>query len=153
MKLSFNGATTMRADLPTDIQAAAAAGFAYLEIWAAKLRNFLKQNSVADLKTLFSDNRIQPLSINSIEHVTFRDDAAYAKICNECEELCAIAAAISCPYVVVVPGKLPPDISASFEVIEESVRVLRELAAIAKRHGISLAFEFLGQPDCSVQTL
>jgi 2-keto-myo-inositol isomerase len=153
MKLSFNGATTMKADLPTDIRAAAAAGFDYLEIWAAKLRTFLANNSLADLKKLFDENRIAPLSINSIEHVTFRETAAYQQIRNQCEELCAAAEAIACPYVVVVPGKFPPGGLSSYEVIEESVRVLRELASIAERHGVSLAFEFLGQKDCSVQTL
>jgi 2-keto-myo-inositol isomerase len=153
MKLSFNGATTMKADLATDIQAAAAAGFHYLEIWAAKLREFLKNNSTADLKKLFAEAGIAPLSINSIEHVTFRDAASYLQIRTECEELCAIAEAIACPYVVVVPGKFPPGGLSSYEVIEDSVRVLRELASIAERHGVSLAFEFLGQKDCSVQTL
>jgi 2-keto-myo-inositol isomerase len=153
MKLSFNGATTMKADLATDIRAAAAAGFEYLEIWAAKLRKFLKDNSVADLKTLFNESGIKPLSINSIEHITFRDDAAYAQIRTECEELSSIAEAIGCPYIVVVPGQFPPGGLSSYEVIEETVRVLRELASIAERHGVALAFEFLGQKDCSVQTL
>ena len=153
MKLSFNGATTMKADLPTDIRAAAGAGFDYLEIWAAKLRKFLAHNSTADLRKLFDDNRIRPLSINSIEHITFRDAAAYLQIRNECEELCAVAEAIACPYIVVVPGKSPPGGLSSYEVIEESVRVLRELASIGERHAVSLAFEFLGQQDCSVQTL
>jgi len=153
MKLSFNGATTMKADLATDIRAAAAAGFDYLEIWAAKLRAFLRQQSPNDLKTLFDENKIKPLSINSIEHITFRDAPAYAKIKAECEELSAIAAAIECPYVVVVPGKLPPELTSSSDIIEESVRVLRELASIAERHGVALAFEFLGQKDCSVQKL
>lgn len=32
MKLAFNGATTMRANLETDIRAAEAAGFDYVEI-------------------------------------------------------------------------------------------------------------------------
>jgi 2-keto-myo-inositol isomerase len=153
MKLSFNGATTMKADLATDIRAAAAAGFDGLEIWAAKLRAFLRQQSPNDLKTLFDENKIKPLSINSIEHITFRDAPAYAKIKAECEELSAIAAAIECPYVVVVPGKLPPELTSSSDIIEESVRVLRELASIAERHGVALAFEFLGQKDCSVQKL
>ena len=31
--------------------------------------------------------------------------------------------------------------------------MLGELGAIAARRGVGLAFEFLGQPDCSVQTL
>src|SRR6185295_11377699 len=94
-----------------------------------------------------------PLSINSIEHITFRDPAAYKEIKTQCEELSSIAAAIGCSYIVVVPGKAPPGRLSSYEVIEESVRVLRELASIGERHGVALAFEFLGQRDCSVQTL
>jgi len=54
MKLALNGATTMRADLATDLLAAQSAGYDYLEIWAAKLRTFLKENSIADLQALFN---------------------------------------------------------------------------------------------------
>ena len=39
------------------------------------------------------------------------------------------------------------------EIIDESVKVLNELADIAEKYNVSLAFEFLGQTDCSVQTL
>jgi 2-keto-myo-inositol isomerase len=53
---------------------------------------------------------------------------------------------------VVVPSPLPAGKSRA-DVIEESVRVLGELGGIAERYGVSLAFEFLGQTDCSVQTL
>lgn len=153
MKLSLNGATTMNADLATDVRAAAAAGFDYVEIWAAKLREFLKTNSASDLKRLFAESGVKPLSINSVEHITFSDAPAYAQIRTECEEFVSIAEAIACPYIVVVPGRFPPGGLSSYEVIEESVRVLRELASIAERHGVALAFEFLGQKDCSVQTL
>jgi 2-keto-myo-inositol isomerase len=51
-----------------------------------------------------------------------------------------------------VPGKLPPGASEA-EIVAESARVLNELADIAEPYGVSLAFEFLGQTDCSVQTL
>ena len=51
-----------------------------------------------------------------------------------------------------MPGKLP-DNSTKEQIIGESVRVLNELADISEPHGVSLAFEFLGQTDCSVQTL
>src|SRR5215471_16216027 len=153
MKRSFNGATTMRADLSTDIRAAAAAGFDYLEIWAAKLRRYLRDHSSGDLKQLFDDQRIRPLSINSIEHITFRAERDYDRIKAECEQLTAIAAALGCPYVVVVPGKLPPADVGRAEIIDESVRVLTELSDIATPHDVSLGFEFLGQTDCSVQTL
>ena len=148
----MNGATTMHADLMTDIKAASAANFDYVEIWAAKLREFLKANSVADLKKLIEENNLKPYSINSIEHITFRSADDYAKIKAECEELARIASEINCPYVVVVPGKLPENATKA-EIEEESVRVLNELADIAGKYGVGLAFEFLGQTDCSVQTL
>lgn len=148
----MNGATTMHADLATDIEAAGAAGFDYVEIWAAKLREFLKTSSVADLKKLIEENNLEPYSINSIEHITFRNDADYRKIQAECEELSRVAAEINCPYIVVVPGKLPENATKE-EITEESVRVLNELADISAKYNVGLAFEFLGQTDCSVQTL
>jgi 2-keto-myo-inositol isomerase len=152
MKIALNGATTMHADLTTDIKAASAAGFELIEIWAAKLREFLKTSTVADLKTLLAENNLEPYSINSIEHITFRNPHDYEQIKAETEELSRIAGEIGCPYVVVVPGKLPTGATEEY-IIDESVSVLKELAPIAEKYNVGLAFEFLGQADCSVQTL
>ena len=153
MKIALNGATTMRADLVTDLDAARAAGFDYLEIWAAKLRAFLRERPAEELRDLFAESGLPPLSINSIEHVTFRDPQAFDAIKAECEELSGVAKAIGCPCIVVVPGPLPKGGASHAQVVSESVRVLTELCDIAGAHGVSLAFEFLGQPDCSVPTL
>ena len=153
MKLALNGATTMRADLVTDLEAAKAAGFDYLEIWAAKLRTFLKEKTTSELRDLFTGAQIPPLSINSIEHITFRDAQAYDRIKQECEELSGIAAAIGCKCIVVVPGPLPKGGATREMVVAESVKVLTELCEIAAKHDVTLAFEFLGQPDCSVPAL
>ncbi len=152
MKIALNGATTMRADLETDIRAASAAGFELIEIWAAKLSEFLKTKTVADLKRLLEENNLEPYSINSIEHITFRNAEDYENIKNQCKEYSRIAGEITCPYVVVVPGKLPENATEQ-EIIDESVEVLNELADIAEKYNVALAFEFLGQADCSVQTL
>ena len=153
MKIALNGATTMQADLATDLQAARAAGFDYLEIWAAKLSSFLHHKTSRELKELIATTGVPPLSINSIEHVTFRDALVYDSIKHECAELSRVAENIECPFIVVVPGRLPETAVTREQIIDESVRVLRELCDIAANHGASLAFEFLGQPDCSVQTL
>ncbi len=142
----------MHANLSTDIQAASRAGFDLLEIWSAKLYKYLESKTPADLKAEIEAAGIAPYSINSIEHITFRSDAEYAAIKEECRTLSRIAAEIGCPYIVVVPGKLPADATKE-AIIDESVRVLTELSDIAGEHGVSLAFEFLGQTDCSVQTL
>jgi len=152
MEIALNGATTMKADLETDIRAAGEAGFDCLEIWASKLRTFLRSQSPDDLRDLFATHKIKPYSINSIERITFRDAATHKSLLAECEELCQVAERIRCPYIVVVPSPQPPGMSRS-EVIEASARVLNELGEIAAKHGVGLGFEFLGQPDCSVQTL
>ncbi|HEV2762970.1 MAG TPA: TIM barrel protein, partial [Pyrinomonadaceae bacterium] len=76
----------------------------------------------------------------------------HALLLEECEELCAVASDLGCPAVVVVPSPLP-ERKGRDEVVEESVRVLGELGLVAERHNVGLAFEFLGQPGCSVQTL
>ncbi|MGE3466786.1 MAG: sugar phosphate isomerase/epimerase family protein [Pyrinomonadaceae bacterium] len=152
MKIALNGATTMKADLSTDIKAAAAADYDLLEIWSAKLYKYLENQTSADLKAEFTAAGIEPYSINSIEHITFRNVEDHARIVAECEMLSRVAAEIGCPYIVVVPGKLPTGATKD-EIIAESVTVLNELADIAGRYSVSLAFEFLGQTDCSVQTL
>ncbi len=152
MRLALNGATTMRADLATDVRAASEAGFDCLEIWAAKLRKFLKSASAAELKSLLDEYGVEPYSINSIESITFRDAEGQARLLAECEELCRTASEINCPYIVVVPSPLPAGKSWE-EVVTESARVLDELGRVAEGHGVALAFEFLGQPRCSVQTL
>jgi 2-keto-myo-inositol isomerase len=152
MKIALNGATTMRADLETDIRVAGETGYDYVEIWASKLRDYLAIHSIADLRDLFSTHGVEPYSINSIEHITFRTEVDYSAIKAECGELSAIAGALGCPYIVVVPGKLLDNIDA-IEITERSAEVLNELADIAEPYGVSLAFEFLGQTDCSVQTL
>ncbi|HKX82959.1 MAG TPA: sugar phosphate isomerase/epimerase, partial [Pyrinomonadaceae bacterium] len=136
-----------------DIKAAEAAGYDYLEIWSAKLYKFLETNTVDELKALFDEAKIEPYSINSIEHVTFRTPDDYEAIRAECRELSKIAQSLGCPYIVVVPGRLPEGSATKEEIIQESVRVLTDLGLIAGEHGVSLAFEFLGQTDCSVQTL
>ncbi len=77
MQIALNGATTMQADLATDFQAAKAAGFNYVEIWAEKLRKFLHHQTSRELRELIATSGVPPLSINSIEHVTFRDSVTW----------------------------------------------------------------------------
>ena len=152
MKLSLNGATTMKADLATDIRAARAAGFDGIEIWSAKLGPFLESHTTAELKELLRKQDLEACSINSLERITFRDGASRRELGGECERLCRVAAEIGCPLIVVVPGPRPVG-AADNAVLAESVEVLEELSRIAESFGVGLAFEFLGQPECSVRTL
>jgi 2-keto-myo-inositol isomerase len=152
MLLAINGATTMKATLPEDIAAAGAAGFKALEIWAAKMDAYLEARPVEELKALFDAAGLQPASINSIEFITFRPPEEYVAIKARCRELCELARALGCDKIVVVPSPTPEGVAWD-QIVDESVRVLRELSEVAGATDVQLAFEFLGFPWCSVRTL
>jgi 2-keto-myo-inositol isomerase len=153
MLLGINGASTMKADLSTDIAAASTSGFKALEIWAAKLDKYLARHRLDELKALFQKHNLAPASINSIEFITFRSPQEYAEIQTRCKQLCAWAQALGCDKIVVVPSRTPAGGASRSQIRAESVRVLRELGALAQSYGVSLAFEFLGFGWCSVRTL
>jgi len=153
MLLGFNGATTMKADLPADIAAASTAGFRALEIWAAKLDRYLEEHSLDELNALFRKHNLRPASINSIEFITFRSPEEYSQIEARCKQLCARAQALGCDKLVVVPSPTPKGRVSRARIREESLWVLRQLGALAQPYGVKLAFEFLGFGWCSVRTL
>ena len=153
MLLGFNGSTTMKAGLMQDLANAEAAGFDYLEIWAAKLRTYLKKHSLTELKREFERRRIRPLAINSIERITFCPDYREARrVEQELDELGHAAHVLNCPNIVVVPSFLKKPLPRE-AVLKESVARLRLLSEQAKSYPVNLAFEFLGFADCSVNTL
>ncbi len=127
MKVGFHGATTMTADLQTDVAASAYAGFKTLELWAAKVDRFLADHTVADLKALLQNSNVAPMTFNAIEFIAFRG-GEFSAIKDRCRQLCEIAQAIGCPSVAVIPSPTPSG------------------------YGIKLAFEFLGFGWCSVRT-
>ena len=49
MQLGWNGASSMKADLETDIEIARRVGYPLLEIWGAKLRHYLQRHTVTEL--------------------------------------------------------------------------------------------------------
>jgi 2-keto-myo-inositol isomerase len=65
---------------------------------------------------------------------------------------CRVAEAIGADTVIVVPSPRPKGVSPA-AIERESVRVLRELSALARPHGVRLAYEFLGFADCTVNSL
>ncbi len=151
MKLAFHGATTMTSNLETDVAVSAHAGFKALEVWAAKIDSYLATHSLTDLSSLFVNQCVMPVTLNSIEFIAFRG-SKYAEIQRRLHKLGKIAQVIGCPTIVVVPSPLPDRNLPWAEVIAEYVKVLRNMSDIACLYNIRLSFEFLGFGWCSVRT-
>lgn len=152
MLLGFHGATTMTSDLETDVAVSRQAGYRGLELWSAKVDKYLETHSLAELRALFDDNGVAPLSINALVFVGFRGNE-YPEIQKRCREMCEIAAAIGCPMIVVVPSPTEKNWQLPWsDVVAEYVKVLTDLSDIAAPYGTRLSFEFLGFGWCTVRT-
>ncbi len=153
MKLGFHGATTMKADLATDIKVSAAAGFKGLELQYGKIRQYLTDHSLTDLRQLFKQYAIEPTSINTLEFIGFRED--YSQLQTECRQLSQIAEAIGCTLLVTIPSPTPrtykgqPELNYPWDdMVKEYVGVFQDLSGIAERYNVRMAFEFLGFGWC-----
>ncbi|HEX7630072.1 MAG TPA: sugar phosphate isomerase/epimerase [Candidatus Methylomirabilis sp.] len=152
MELGLNGATTLTADLATDIAVAGKAGFDFVEIWAGKLIGYLETGGMPALRRDLKRAGVRPATLNSVERITFNDPAGHIRMLEEFQRFCRVAESIGCETVLVVPSPRPKGVSGA-AIERESVRILRELSRIAAPHGVRLAYEFLGFADCTVNTL
>lgn len=150
MLLALNGATIMRSPLSADVEIAAECGYGGLEVWAGKLEAYLRERSLDELRAKTRALGIKPWCINSIEDITFRDDAGRRDVLAQVERMAATARAIGAPSIVVVPGRRPEGFNRH-ESVSDAVDVLRAMSDAAGE--IGLAFEFLGKPGCSVPLL
>jgi len=137
--------------LALDLEFAEKYGYDFIEIRMRKMRAYIGERSLKELVAFFEKNRIKPYAFNTLEYVTFRDVADYKKIKEDLVFLCETGSKIGCHYTVVVP---------SFDVTytrgrikEETVSVLKDLSDVAEKYDMNLAFEFVGYPNCSVNTL
>jgi 2-keto-myo-inositol isomerase len=152
MKIAFNQATTMkRSTLQKDLELCETYGYELIEIRLDKLKEYLTEYSVEDLKAFFDQNRIKPYAFNALEFITFRDEAGYQQIKDDLQFLCKIGEVIDCKKIIVVPTFDIGDYTKA-QIKEETVRVLHELADLAQPYGIHLALEFCGYPNCSINT-
>ncbi len=155
MLLAFNGSTTQKAKLDTDIEAAAAAGFKALEIWVAKLDQYLLDwwhvPAAEQLRETFAQHNIRPISVNAVEGINFRGDQ-FDLVKRRCRLLAETMKVLGCPYLVVAPGMAPRGTRGD-EARKETVKALRALADTVTPYGVSLAFEPQGFHWSSVRTL
>jgi len=152
MKICFNQATTMKnSTLEKDLEYCEKIGYELIEIRLDKLHEYLEDHTVKDLVNFFDNNRIKPYAFNALEFIIFRDDKGYKQIKDDLNFLCQVGDKINCKKIVVVPTFDIGDYTKP-QIKEESIRVLNELADIAEEHAMKLAYEFVGYPNCSVNT-
>lgn len=153
MKLCFNQATTLNnSDLAKDLELCEKHGYDYIEIRTMdKLPEYLSNHSLEDLAAYFESHHIKPLAFNALVFFNNRSEEDHAKIIAEFKQMMEWGSKLGVRYVVAVPLVTEQKITRS-EIRSSSVAVLRELSDIAKPYGIGIAVEFVGHPQCTVNT-
>ncbi|MBC6166332.1 2-keto-myo-inositol isomerase [Listeria booriae] len=153
MKLCFNEATTLEnSNLEKDLTICEQNGYDYIEIRTMdKLPEYLKTHTLDDLATYFQDHHIKPLALNALVFFNNRDEAGHAAIIQEFQEMMHICDKIGAKYVVAVPLVTTEKILKK-DIKQSCIEVLQELSNIAESHGVKIALEFVGHPECTVNT-
>lgn len=152
MKIAFNQATTLNnSTLKQDLELCEKHGYDLIEIRFDKLREYLQDHTVEDLKAFFDKNKIKPFAFNALVFINYRDEAGFQEIKDELLFACKVGEVINCKTVIAVPNLDIGDFTQS-QIKEETVRALRELSDLAQPYGVKLALEFIGYPNCSVNT-
>jgi 2-keto-myo-inositol isomerase len=153
MKLCFNEATTLEnSNLAKDLEYCEKHGYDFIEIRTMdKLPEYLKDKSIDDLANFFNTNHIKPLALNALVFFNNRDEAGYKEIISEFKDMIEVAKKIGAQYVVAVPLVTEEKILKK-DIKNSCVEVLKELSDIAEPYGVKIAVEFVGHPQCTVNT-
>ncbi|MEN1986523.1 2-keto-myo-inositol isomerase [Paenibacillus hubeiensis] len=153
MKLCFNQATTLNnSNLAKDLEYCERHGYDYIEIRTMdKLPEYLQERSVDELAQFFRSSHIKPLAFNALVFFNNRDEAEYRELLKEYRQMLEIGSQLGVQYIVAVPLVTEKKITHA-EIKASSVQVLRELSDLAQPYGIQIALEFVGHPQCTVNT-
>jgi 2-keto-myo-inositol isomerase len=153
MKLCFNQATTLEnSNLAKDLELCEKHGYDYIEIRTMdKLPEYLQDHTLDELAEFFNTHHIKPLAFNALVFFNNRDEEGYQAIITEFKEMMETGKKLGVEYVVAVP-LVTTDKFLKLDIKNSCVDVLTELSDIAKPYGIKIAVEFVGHPQCTVNT-
>ncbi|MBU7591376.1 2-keto-myo-inositol isomerase [Metabacillus halosaccharovorans] len=153
MKLCFNQATTLEnSNLVKDLEYCEKHGYDFIEIRTMdKLPEYLQNHSINDLANFFKSNHIKPLALNALVFFNNRDEAGLKETIAEFKNMLEVAGEIGAQYIVAVPLVTQEKILKT-DIKDSCVEVLKELSDLAKPYGVNIALEFVGHPQCTVNT-
>ncbi|WP_158734598.1 2-keto-myo-inositol isomerase [Alteribacillus sp. YIM 98480] len=153
MKLCYNEATTLEnSNLEKDLELCEKHGYDYIEIRTEdKLPEYLENHSIEELAGFFQNNHIKPLAMNALVFFNNRSKEDHQANIEEFKDTLEKAKKIGAEYIVAVPLVTEEKILKE-DIKKSAVEVLTELSTLADAYGIKVALEFVGHPQCTINT-
>jgi 2-keto-myo-inositol isomerase len=150
--IGMNGAVEMKCDLPEQVAIIDELGYDYVELRNSQVEEYLKENTLADLRALLARSRVKPLSVNALQPLSVGSETDRRRLVESADWHLRTAAATGCPYVVACwfggPEGLPVD--ESTRQVVEGVKLVSDLAA---HYGVKIAYEPLGNEGYPIHTV
>lgn len=155
MKLGMNEATCKEnSTLEKDLILCEKYHYSYIEIRLDMLKDYLKKHSIEELQSFFKTSYVKPYAFNSIEDINFCSKKQWEEVVALFTFACEMGQKIGNPYIIVVPTMSDDMIQKTEkEIVDDSVKVLRNLSDIAVSYGMKLAFEPIGNSRWCVRSL
>lgn len=152
MKICYNEATMMKnSNLEKDLEFCEKAGYDLIEMRIDMLKDYLTRHSVQELADFFAGSRLKPFAFNGLECVNYRSEQDFSAIKDDLLLVCGMAKTLGCYMVTMDPSFDVGHLTVS-QIQVDTCAVIRELADIAEPYGVKLAFEFIGHPQCCINT-
>ncbi len=153
MKLAVNQATLMKTPMDVFLKTISEAGFEGVELRRDQTFEYLKDHSIADLKTLLSKYKLKCITFNAIELFSLCSKEEFQKMLDYTEKLMKIGNRIGCDTIIAVPSFFEGQPIKESSIISQTVERLKILAKLAETYTFKLAFEPLGPPNNSVRKI
>ena len=141
MQRGIAGMALLQHDLLTGIEAADAAGYEILELWADTVTDFLDAGRTVDeVAAKFETVSIRPISIVAIDDIDLPEGPERQQMIRFCRRMCEVAQALDCRNIQMVSGVLYEGLPWP-TIRRETARGLREMADIAAEYGLRVSYE------------
>ncbi len=151
MKLAVNQATLMKTPMETFLEAVSEAGFEGVELRRDETFEYLKTNSIGDLKQLLDTFNLKCITFNAVELFSLCPELEFHRILKYTERLMNIGNQIGCDTIITVPSFIEDPSISEEQIVSQTVERLKILAKMAEDYSFKLGFEPLGFPNCSVR--
>lgn len=152
MLIGYNQATTLKnSNVETDLKYAEKYGYSYIEFQKSQLYDYLKDHSMDDLNSILSTMNIRPYAFNAMEYFNLKKDKEFEEVKEEFTKMCKISKEMGAGVIIIVPSPKIEGMSVE-DVKKDSIESVNVLADIGAEYGIKLAYEYLGDQNCSVNT-
>lgn len=157
MKLCFNQGSCDHCpnhSMMADLEAAEKYGFDYIDLRFDVLDEYLKDHTAEELADWFNTHHLKPSSYSGLLFFNWkRTEEEKQKVFDELARLIPIFDTIGLKTIACIPSCGIEEHASVSEIKADAVEMLNKMADMCEPHGISLALEFIGSGNFTINQL